>query len=156
MVLPDVVIGISMLVFFSAIKMKLGLGTIFLAHVTFNLPFVFILINASLEEFNYSIVEAARDLGASQRQTLLRVIIPAIMPAIFGSFFMALTMSLEDFLITFFVSGPGSTTLPLFVYSTIRYGISPVINALSFVIILGLLFIGWIARRHLKDIASGT
>jgi len=156
MVLPDVVIGISMLIFFSAMHIKLGLGTIFLAHVTFNLPFVYILVNAGLDEFNYSTIEAARDLGANNKQTLMRVIIPSIKPSILASFFMAFTLSLEDFLITFFVSGPGSTTLPLFVYSTIRYGISPVINALSFLIILCLLSIGWIARKHLKQIASNA
>ncbi|HRV24047.1 MAG TPA: ABC transporter permease, partial [Sphaerochaeta sp.] len=137
MVLPEVIIGISMLIFFSSVKIKLGMFTIFVAHATFNLPFVFMMVQARLDEFDYSTIEAARDLGANERQALVKVVVPAIMPAILSSFLMCTTMSLEDFVITFFVSGPGSGTLPLYVYSMIRYGVSPVINALSFVMILG-------------------
>ena len=136
MVLPEVIIGVSMLIFFSGIGMKLGMMTIFIAHTTFCLPFVFLMVLARLDEFDFSIIEAAHDLGATERQTMIKVIIPAIMPGIFSGFLMAVTMSLEDFVITFFVSGPGSTTLPLYVYSMIRFGVSPVINALSFVMIL--------------------
>lgn len=156
MVLPEVIIGISMLIFFSAVKIQLGMFTIFVAHTTFNLPFVFMLVAARLDEFDYSTIEAARDLGANERQTLLRVIIPSIMPGVLSGFLMSITMSLEDFVITFFVSGPGSGTLPLYVYSMIRYGVSPVINALSFVMILGTMIIAWIFRRFLKTIAANS
>ena len=156
MVLPEVIIGISMLIFFSSVKIKLGMFTIFVAHATFNLPFVFMMVQARLAEFDYSTIEAARDLGANERQALVKVVVPAIMPAILSSFLMCTTMSLEDFVITFFVSGPGSGTLPLYVYSMIRYGVSPVINALSFVMILGTMLIAFTFRRFLKTAAASA
>lgn len=156
MVLPEVIIGISMLIFFTAVKIPLGMFSIFVAHTTFNLPFVFLLVSARLDEFDFSVIEAARDLGATERQTLTKVIVPMIMPGVMSGFLMAITMSLEDFVITFFVSGPGSTTLPLYVYSMIRYGVSPVINALSFVLILGIMLIALAFRRFLKTIAASS
>jgi spermidine/putrescine transport system permease protein len=154
MVLPEVIIGISMLIFFSAVNIPLGMLTIFIAHTTFCLPFAFLMVLARLDEFDYSIIEASRDLGASEQQTLFKVIIPAIMPGILSAFLMSVTMSLEDFVITFFVSGPGSTTLPLYVFSMVRYGISPVINALSFVMILGTMLIAFALKDFLKNIAA--
>ncbi|MDR2897626.1 MAG: ABC transporter permease subunit, partial [Spirochaetaceae bacterium] len=132
----------------------LGLFTIFAAHTTFCLPFVFLLVLARLDEFDYSIIEAAYDLGATERQTMFRVLLPAIMPGILSGFLIAMTMSLEDFVITFFVSGPGSATLPIYVYSMIRFGVSPVINALSFVMILATVFIAFALRKFLKNIAA--
>ena len=156
MVLPEVIIGISMLIFFSAVNIPLGRFTIYVAHTTFCLPFVFMLISARLDEFDYSTVEAARDLGATERQALTKVIIPSIMPGIASSMLISITMSLEDFVITFFVSGPGSGTLPLYVYSSIRYGVSPVINALSFVIVLFTMAVAFIFRRFLKTVASAA
>ena len=156
MVLPEVIIGISMLIFFSAVKVKLGMFTIFAAHTTFNLPFVFMMVQARLGEFDFSTIEAARDLGANERQALTKVVVPAIMPAILSSFLMCTTMSLEDFVITFFVSGPGSGTLPLYVYSMIRYGVSPVINALSFVMIFGTMLIAFTFRRFLTTVAANS
>ncbi len=156
MILPEVIIGISMLIFFSAVQIPLGMFTIFTAHATFNLPFVFLLVSARLDEFDFSIIEAARDLGANERQTLLKVIIPSIAPGVLSGFLMAITMSLEDFVITFFVSGPGSTTLPLYVYSMIRYGVSPVINALSLVLILSIMLVALTFRRFLKTIAASS
>ena len=154
MVLPEVIIGVSMLIFFSGIKLPLGLFSIFTAHTTFCLPFVFLMILARIDEFDFSIVEAAYDLGATERQTMFKVIVPAILPGIMSGFLMAITMSLEDFVITFFVSGPGSTTLPLYVYSMIRFGVSPVINALSFVMILGTVLIAFSMRKFLKSFAA--
>ena len=156
MVLPEVIIGISMLIFFSAVKVRLGMFTLFAAHTPFNLPFVFMMVSARLDEFDYSTVEAARDLGANEAQTLRKVIIPTIIPGILSGFLMCITMSLEDFVITFFVSGPGSGTLPLYVYSMIRYGVSPVINALTFVMILGTMVIAFTFRRFLKTVAASS
>ena len=155
MVLPEVIIGISMVIFFSGIRLPLGLFTVFAAHTTFCLPFVFLMVNARLDEFDYSIVEAAHDLGATEAQTMFKVVFPAIMPGIISGFLMAITMSLEDFVITFFVSGPGSTTLPLYVYSMIRFGVSPVINSLSVVMILFTCLIAFICRKGLKSFAAG-
>jgi spermidine/putrescine transport system permease protein len=156
MVLPEVIIGISMLIFFTAVKIPLGLFSIFIAHTTFNVPFVFLLVSARLDEFDYSIIEAARDLGANEQQTLLKVILPSIVPGVMSSLLMAITMSLEDFVITFFVSGPGSTTLPLYVYSAIRYGVSPVINAFSLILILAIMLMALFFRRFLKTIAASS
>lgn len=154
MVLPEVIVGISMLIFFSGIKIPLGLFTIFAAHTTFCLPFVFLMVNARLSEFDYSIVEAAHDLGASEFATMTKVVIPAILPGIISGFMMAVTMSLEDFVITFFVAGPGSTTLPLYVYSMIRFGVSPVVNSLSCVIIAFTCTFAFLLRKALKGIAA--
>ena len=155
MVLPEVIIGISMVIFFSGIHMPLGLFTVFAAHTTFCLPFVFLMVNARLDEFDYSIIEASHDLGATEKQTMFKVVVPAIFPGILSGFLMAITMSLEDFVITFFVSGPGSTTLPLYVYSMIRFGVSPVINSLSVVMILITCSIAFICRKGLKGFAAG-
>jgi spermidine/putrescine transport system permease protein len=154
MILPEIIIGVSLLVFFSGIGLRLGLFPVFVAHVSFNLPFVFLLVLARLEEFDFSIIEAARDLGANETQTLLKVILPITMPGIVSGFLTAVTLSLEDFVITFFVTGPGATTLPLYVYSAIRFGVSPVINALSVVMILGTVALTWSMRNFLKYIAA--
>lgn len=154
MVLPEVIMGVSMLIFFSAIKMSLGLVTIFIAHTTFCLPFVYLMVSARVDEFDYSIIEASHDLGANEKQTLFKVIIPAIMPGVISGFMMSITMSLEDYVITALVSGPGSTTLPLYVYSMIRFGVSPVINALSFVLILIICSFTIILRKSLKTFAA--
>ena len=156
MILPEVIIGISMLIFFAAVNIPLGRLSIYIAHVTFNLPFVYMLVSARLDEFDYSIVEAARDLGATERQTLIKVIVPSILPAIASSLLITVTTSLEDFVITFFVSGPGSSTLPLYVYSSIRYGVSPVINALSFIVILATMGLTIIFRKFLKTVAASS
>lgn len=154
MVLPEVIMGLSLLIFFSAIKMSLGLFTIFAAHTTFCLPFVFLMVTARVDNFDTSIIEASHDLGANEWQTLTKVIIPAIMPGIASGFAMSITMSLEDYVITFLVSGPGSTTLPLYVYSMIRFGVSPVINSLSFVLIAAISFLAFALRKGLKGFAA--
>ena len=145
MVLPEVIVGIHV---------PLGLFTIFAAHTTFCLPFVFLMVNARLDEFDYSIIEAAHDLGASELQTMLKVVVPAIMPGILSGFMMAITMSLEDFVITYFVGGPGSTTLPVYVYSSIKYGVSPVINSLSCVMISITCLLAFTLRKGLKGVAA--
>ena len=154
MVLPEVIMGVSLLIFFSGIKLSLGLMTIFIAHTTFCLPFVYLMVSARIDEFDYSIIEASHDLGANELQTLFLVIIPAIMPGIVSGFMMSVTMSLEDYVITSLVSGPGSTTLPLYVYSMIRFGVSPVINSLSFVLILAICAVTFVLRKGLKSFAS--
>jgi spermidine/putrescine transport system permease protein len=154
MILPEIIIGVSLQIFFAGVGIKLGLLTIYIAHTTFNLPFVFLMIMARLDEFDFSIIEAARDLGASERQTLFRVTIPICMPGIVSGFLTAITISLEDFVITSFVAGPGSSTLPLYIYSAIRFGVSPVINALSVVMILGTVALTYTLRNFLKYFAA--
>jgi spermidine/putrescine transport system permease protein len=154
LILPEIIIGVSLLIFFAGIKLKLGLFTIFLAHTTFNIPFVVLIVMARLEEFDFSIIEAAYDLGAREIDTLMKVIIPISSPGIISGFLMAVTLSLEDFVITFFVAGPGSSTLPLHVYSMIRFGVSPVINALSVIIIAGTILLAFSTKNIVKYIAQ--
>jgi spermidine/putrescine transport system permease protein len=154
MILPEIIIGVSLSIFFAGIKLQLGLLTIFIAHTTFNLPFVFLMVMARLDEFDFSIIEAAHDLGANEWQTLLRVTVPICMPGIVSGFLTAVTISLEDFVITYFVAGPGSSTLPIYIYSAIRFGVSPVINALSVVMVLGTVLLTYLLRNFLKYIAA--
>ncbi|MDR2552917.1 MAG: ABC transporter permease [Treponema sp.] len=154
MILPEIIIGVSLSIFFAGLKMKLGLGTILIAHISFNLPFVFLMVMARLDEFDFSIIEAAHDLGANEIQTLIKVTIPVCMPGIVSGFLTAITISLEDFVITYFVTGPGSSTLPIYIYSAIRFGVSPVINALSVVMILGTVALTFLLRNFLKYIAA--
>ncbi|MGL6064788.1 MAG: ABC transporter permease [Fusobacteriaceae bacterium] len=137
LVIPDIIMGVSLLILFATVKFKLGLITIFIAHTTFNIPFVLFIVISRLEEFDYSIVEAAYDLGATELETLKKVILPMLLPAIISGFLIAVTLSFDDFVTTFFVAGPGSSTLPLRIYSMIRLGVSPVINAIS-VLLIGL------------------
>jgi spermidine/putrescine transport system permease protein len=154
MILPEIIIGVSLSLFFAGVRIQLGLLTIFIAHTTFNLPFVFLMVMARLDEFDFSIIEAAHDLGASEKQTLFWVTVPICMPGIVSGFLTAVTISLEDFVITSFVSGPGSSTLPIYIYSAIRFGVSPVINALSVVMILGTVVLTYLLRNFLKYIAA--
>ncbi|MDR3139942.1 MAG: ABC transporter permease [Treponema sp.] len=154
MILPEIIIGVSLSIFFAGVGMRLGLLTIFIAHTTFNLPFVFLMVMARLDEFDFSIIEAAHDLGANERQTLLKVTVPICLPGIVSGFLTAITISLEDFVITYFVAGPGSSTLPLYIYSAIRFGVSPVINALSVVMICGTVLLTYLLRNFLKYIAA--
>jgi spermidine/putrescine transport system permease protein len=156
MVLPEIIIGVSLQIFFAGVGIPLGLLTIFIAHTAFNLPFVFLMVMARLDEFDFSIIEAAHDLGASEIQTLFKVTLPICMPGIISGLLTAVTLSLEDFVITFFVAGPGSTTLPIFIYSAItrRGGLTPVISALSVVMILGTVVLTYMLRNFLKYIAA--
>lgn len=154
MVLPEVIMGVSLLIFLNGIHMNLGLGTIIIAHTTFCLPFVYLMVSSRVDEFDYSIIEASHDLGANEKQTLFKVILPAIMPGIMSGFMMSITMSIEDFVITSLVNG-NVETLPIYVYNSIRHGVSPVINALSFVLILMICGIAILFRKGLKAFAAG-
>jgi spermidine/putrescine transport system permease protein len=156
MILPEIIIGVSLSIFFAGLGIPLGLFTIYVAHTTFNLPFVFLMVTARLDEFDFSIIEAAHDLGASEAETLFRVTVPICMPGIMSGLLTAITLSLEDFVITFFVAGPGSSTLPVFIYSAItrRGGVTPVISALSVVMIFGTVALTTMLRNFLKYIAA--
>ncbi len=131
LVVPEILMGISLLMAFVASGVPLGLFTIFLAHVTFCVSFVAMTVLGRLQDFDFSIIEAARDLGASPWQSARKVLVPVLMPGIVAGALLAFTLSIDDFVITFFVAGPGSTTLPLRIYSMIKYGAPPMINALS-------------------------
>jgi len=145
---PDILIGISLLLFFVAIRMPLGLFTIFIAHTTFCVSYVAMVVLARLQDFDFSVIEAAQDLGANWRTIVLRVILPQLAPGILAGGMLAFTLSIDDFVITFFVAGPGSTTLPVQIYSMIKHGSPPMINALS-TILLCITFVIVAASRKL-------
>ena len=155
LLLPEIIIGVSLLVFFSTVlRLQLGLGTILLAHISFCLPFVILIVLSRLEEFDYSIIEAARDLGATERQTLFRIVLPISAPGIFAGFLTAVTLSLEDFVVTMFVQGSNSTTLPLYIYSAVKRGVPPEVNALSVFIILITIILIFSLRNIMKYIVQ--
>lgn len=145
-VIPEIVLGIAMLAFFALIKIPLGMLTLILAHITFCISFVVIVVQARLEGFDHSLEEAAMDLGANHWQTFIHVTLPLIMPGIIAGALLSLTLSLDDVIISFFVSGPSSTTLPLLVFSMVRSGVTPEINALSTLMLVAVIPIVVIAE----------
>jgi spermidine/putrescine transport system permease protein len=150
-VIPEVVMGISLLAFFSLINFRLGLTTITLSHIAFCIPFVALVVRARLHGFDKSIEEASMDLGANELITFWRVTLPTIMPGVLSGAMLAFTLSLDDYVITYFTAGPGSTTLPLRIFSMVRFAVTPEVNALSTIWVLTvfvLLFIGEFARRR--------
>jgi len=154
MVSPDVIIGASFLIFFTMLKIPLGFGSVLMSHIAFEIPIVVLMVLPRLREMSAAMLDAAEDLGATTRQLLSRVILPFISPGIFAGFFMALTYSLDDFVVTFFVTGNGFSTLSVEIYSRARQGINLEINALSGVMFLfSLLLVGgyyWIHQASQK------
>ena len=136
MVSPDVIIGASFLILFTMVGIKLGFLSVLLSHIAFSIPIVVLLVLPKLTEMRPSLIDAARDLGASNWNVLTKVTLPYITPGIFAGFFMAFTYSLDDFAVTFFVTGNGFSTLSVEIYSLARRGISMNINALSTLIFL--------------------
>ena len=128
---PDVVIGASFLILFTMIGVKLGFASVLVSHIAFSVPIVVLMVLPKLLEMNTSLIDAARDLGATKRDFLTRVMLPYMAPGIFAGFFMAITYSLDDFAVTFFVTGNGFTTLSVEIYSMARAGITLTINAIS-------------------------
>lgn len=139
-IIPDVTMAVMMLLFFARVfdivelvgpRFQLGITTIVISHVAFNIAFVAVVVRARLGQIDKSLEEAARDLYAGAWQTFRRVTLPLIMPGVLGGALLALTLSLDDVVVTSFVAGPGSTTLPIYVFGLIRRGVSPQINAIS-------------------------
>jgi len=165
-VTPEIVMGIGILVFFSAVfgwlnsalgltggdRLSMGMSTIIVAHVAFTLPFVVLTVRARLVGFDPAVEEAAKDLGANEWVTFRRITLPIIAPGVLAGAMLAFTLSLDDFIITFFTSGPGSTTLPIYVYGLLRRIVTPEVNALSTIWILAVfvlvLIYQWIERRE--------
>lgn len=133
---PDVIIGASFLILFTIVGIKLGFTSVLMSHIAFSIPIVVIMVLPKLQEMSPTLIDAARDLGASGWDVLTKVILPFITPGIFAGFFMALTYSLDDFAVTFFVTGNGFSTLSVEIYSRARQGVSLSINALSTIIFL--------------------
>ncbi len=137
LVLPEILTGFSLLLFFVAIGWKLGMATIWAAHVTFCISFVTMVMLGRLQDFDFSLLDAARDLGASRWQAARRVLLPLVWPGILAGMLLSFTLSIDDFVITFFTAGPGSTTLPVQVFSMLKLSRGlPVINALSALLLL--------------------
>lgn len=156
---PDVIIGASFLILFTILGIKLGFTSVLLSHIAFSVPIVVIMVLPKINEMSPTLIDAAKDLGASRWDVLSKVILPYITPGIFAGFFMALTYSLDDFAVTFFVTGNGFSTLSVEIYSLARRGISLNINALSTILffVTMLLVIGYyfIHQRYSKPAGMG-
>ncbi|HET6594582.1 MAG TPA: ABC transporter permease [Anaerolineales bacterium] len=147
-VIPEIVMGISLLLFFNqalfpflqnafGMRATTGLHTITISHIAFDIPFVYVIVRARLADFDRTLEEAAADLGADEWQTFKRITLPLLMPGIIGGALMAFTLSLDDYLITVFTKGIREQTMPLYIYSLVRRGVTPEINALSTALLLG-------------------
>lgn len=147
-VIPEIVMGIALLLFFNqalfpflqdafGIRAATGLHTITISHIAFDIPFVYVIVRARLADFDRTLEEAAADLGADEWQTFKRVTLPLLMPGIIGGALMAFTLSLDDYLITAFTKGIREQTMPIYIYSLVRRGVTPEINALSTALLLG-------------------
>lgn len=147
-VIPEIVMGIALLLFFNqalfpflqdafGIRVTTGLHTITISHIAFDIPFVYVIVRARLADFDRSLEEAAADLGADEWQTFKRITLPLLMPGIIGGALMAFTLSLDDYLITVFTKGIREQTMPLYIYSLVRRGVTPEINALSTALLVG-------------------
>lgn len=160
-IIPDIVMAVSLLLFFVSafrvlgnflgVQWGLGLGTIIIAHVAFNISFVAVVVRARLADFDRTLEEAAQDLGANEWQTFRRITLPLIMPGIIGGALLAFTLSIDDFVITFFTAGVGSTTLPIRIYGMIKRTITPEINAISSLMLLasiGLVLLSLFVQRR--------
>ena len=153
LVMPEVITGLSLLLLFVAIGFDRGFWTVVLAHATFTLSFVAVAVRARLLTFDRSLEEAAQDLGAPPWRAFLSVTLPNIAPAVAGGWALAFILSLDDLVIASFTAGPGSTTLPMRIYSAVRLGVSPEINAISTLLIgavaVGILVFGVCTRRRM-------
>lgn len=140
-VIPELILGLALLLFFNFFKIELGMLTLIIAHVTFSLPFVVITVRSRMAGFDRSVEEAAMDLGASSFRTFYKVTLPIIAPGVMSGAMLALTLSLDDVIVSFFTTGSKSMTLPVKIYGMVRTGVSPDVNALSTLMILGTVLI---------------
>jgi putrescine transport system permease protein len=152
LVMPDVITGLSLLLLFVAVDLDRGLLTVTLAHITFTMCFVAVVVQSRLITLDRSLEEAAMDLGAPPVKTFFQVTLPVIMPAIVSGWMLAFTLSLDDLVVASFASGPGATTLPMKIYSQVRLGVTPEINAactlLIAVVALGVLTASVVNKRR--------
>jgi spermidine/putrescine transport system permease protein len=149
-IIPDIAMAVMLLLFFVMVNIRLSIITIIISHVAFNISFVAVVVRARLVGFDRSLEEAAQDLGANELQTFWYVTLPLLMPAILAGALLAFTLSLDDFVITFFTAGVGSTTLPLRIYSMVKLGITPEINAISSLLLVAsmvLVILSLLAQR---------
>ena len=152
LVMPDVITGLALLLLFVAIEVDRGFWTVTLAHSTVTMCFVTVVVQSRLLTFDMSLEEAARDLGCPPLKAFLTVTLPLILPAVAAGWVLAFTLSLDDLVIASFTTGPGSTTLPIRIYSEVRMGVKPEINAISTIMIalvaIGVITAAWVAKRN--------
>jgi spermidine/putrescine transport system permease protein len=154
--MPEILLGVSLLLFFiQVLNLTLGMLSIVLAHITFSIGFVAIVVRVALSALDESIFEAARDLGASPWQTFRHVTFPLILPGVIAGGLMAFTLSIDDFVITFFTAGVGVQTLPLRIYSMIKIAVTPEVNAVSTLLMLLTLTLILLASRFAPDVLKG-
>lgn len=139
--------GMSLLLFFISIHIKLGLLTIFIAHVTFCISYVTMVVLGRLQNFDFAIIEAAKDLGATWPIIIRKIILPLLSPGIVAGGLLAFTLSIDDFVITFFVTGPGSTTLPVYIYSMMKHGSPTIVNAISVFILIATFILVYFSQK---------
>ena len=152
LIMPDILMGVSMAMFYSFLRVKTGMITVLIAHVTFCLSYALIVIRSRLEGFDNSLLEASMDLGANPWQTFFKIKLPLMMPGIVAAALLAFTLSIDDFIITFFTTGRGFNTLPIYVEGAIRRGTITTINALSSLMIAATIMIVFLSRRFHKII----
>lgn len=140
-IIPEIVLGISLLCIYSLMKIELGMFTLMLSHIAFSIPFVIINVNSSLDTMNPNLEQAAADLGASKLKTFFNIVIPSLIPGILSGAQLAFTLSLDDVVISYFTAGPESNTLPLQIYSMVKTGVTPDVNALITIMLI-IIFIG--------------
>ncbi|MDP4585369.1 MAG: ABC transporter permease subunit [Verrucomicrobiales bacterium] len=151
-IIPDLLMGISLLLFFVALGVTLGTMTILIAHITFCASFVTVVVLGRLQGFDESVIAAARDLGATRWVAIRRVILPLLAPGIVAGGLLSFTLSVDDYVITFFVTGPGSTTLPLKIYSMVKHSTElPLINAISTIFLVVTFLIVWWSQKLTRD-----
>lgn len=149
-IIPDIAMAVMLLMFFVLAHFPLGIYTIIISHVAFNISFVAVVVRARLTQMDTTLEEAAQDLYANEWQTFRKITLPLLMPGILAGALLAFTLSFDDFVITFFTAGPGSTTLPLRIYSMVKLGVTPEVNALSsvmLVISMVLVFTSFLLQR---------
>ena len=149
LVMPEVITGLSLLLLFVAVGLDRGFLTVTLAHITFSMCFVAVVVQSRLSDFDRSLEEAAMDLGASPVRTFFDITLPIIAPALVSGWLLGFTLSLDDLVIASFVSGPGSSTLPMVIFSKVKLGVSPDVNALA-TIIIGIVALGVLAATILQ------
>jgi spermidine/putrescine transport system permease protein len=135
-IIPEIVAGVSLLLFFAAAGAERGFFTLVVAHIAFSMPFVYLTVRARLADFDRSIEEAAQDLGANELKTFALITLPLLMPGIVSGALLAFTLSIDDFIISFFVTGKGWNTLPIYIWSQLKQGVTPEINAVSAMLLL--------------------
>jgi spermidine/putrescine transport system permease protein len=156
-VTPEVVAGISLLILFSAAGIRLGLVSVIVAHTTFCVPFTILVVLARLRGLDRSLEDAALTLGADELTAFRRVTIPLLFPGIVAAALLAFTLSFDDFVITFFTAGPGTSTLPLVIYGMVRRTVEPSVNALSALLVVGTTVLLIVAQRWMgSDAVRGT